>query len=170
MSFMAYPVLDEVPMSRALTLILLAASACSDRATEQLEDRPPAADGGVADAGTLACGPAVQCPPNPAATCAQTCADGSNPCVYACVDGMCVARGCPAPPDAAVAAAHHEGQSCDDGLGCDPGLVCKGIGDPCPTYPSCKVCYLPCGDGGVCPVGYRTCFPPSGQGGDVCLR
>lgn len=72
--------------------------------------------------------------------------------------------GDPAPP------VHAEGDSCDDGLACTSGLVCKAIGDPCPTYPSCKVCYLPCGAGGTCPSGYRFCFPVSGQGGDVCIK
>jgi hypothetical protein len=78
--------------------------------------------------------------------------------------------------DAATTAAvdapalHHEGESCDDGAGCDPGLVCKAVGDPCPTYPRCSVCYVPCGDAGTCPPGYRTCIPPTGQGGDVCIH
>jgi hypothetical protein len=45
------------------------------------------------DAG--ACFSTADCPPNPAASCAQVCADGTNPCVHACVEGLCVPRGCP---------------------------------------------------------------------------
>lgn len=64
--------------------------------------------------------------------------------------------------------AHALGDSCDDGRGCADGLVCKAIGDPCPTYPKCNRCYRPCGDGGACPATER-CFPPVGQGGNVCI-
>jgi len=63
---------------------------------------------------------------------------------------------------------HVLGERCDDGRGCDPGLVCKAVGDPCPTYPKCNVCYRPCGDGGACPA-QQICFPPVGQGGNVCF-
>jgi hypothetical protein len=63
---------------------------------------------------------------------------------------------------------HALGEPCDDGLGCTSGLVCKAIGDPCPTYPKCNRCYRPCGDGGACPFAQR-CVPPVGQGGDVCI-
>jgi hypothetical protein len=121
------------------------------------------------------CHETAECGPNPAATCVRTCSDNSNPCVFVCRDLHCVTLGCPGdidagPPDAAVANAHAEGESCDDALGCVTGLVCTGVGDPCPTFPNCKVCYLPCGPGGVCPSDYRTCIPPSGQGGNVCIH
>jgi hypothetical protein len=102
---------------------------------------------------------------------------GSGLCPY-CPNGYLTgATGCPtcqcvggdAGLDAASDASPHAlGDRCDDGAGCTAGLVCKAIGDPCPTYPNCKVCYQPCGDGGACPAALR-CFPPVGQGGDVCL-
>jgi hypothetical protein len=63
---------------------------------------------------------------------------------------------------------HALGDSCDDGVGCTSGLICKAIGDPCPTYPKCNRCYQPCGDGGACPAALR-CIPPVGLGGNVCL-
>lgn len=122
---------------------------------------------GGSDGGVASCNVTSDCPPNPGASCAQVCSDGSNPCTFACVSHQCVARGCPG--DGGVASPHAEGESCDDGQGCTTGLVCKAIGDPCPTYPNCKVCYLPCQTGGICPNN-RICFPPSGQGGDVCLK
>jgi hypothetical protein len=43
------------------------------------------------------CVAAVDCGVNPAASCAKTCADGSNPCVLACVANRCEQRGCPTP-------------------------------------------------------------------------
>jgi len=46
------------------------------------------------DGGIEACSSAADCGVNPAASCAATCDDGSNPCAYACIDGMCAARGC----------------------------------------------------------------------------
>jgi hypothetical protein len=97
---------------------------------------------------------------------------GSGLCPY-CANGyMTGATGCQtctcvggdAGSDAGV---HAAGEACDDGLGCTSGLVCKAIGDPCPTYPKCNRCYMPC-NGGACPFGLR-CVPPVGQGGDVCL-
>jgi hypothetical protein len=134
-------------------------------------------DGSSSDDGHLghhSCGQTSDCPVNPAATCAHLCPDGSNPCPYACRSGECVPRGCPGEADAGpvdgAPAPHAEGESCDDGLGCVTGLVCTGVGDPCPTYPNCKMCYLPCEPGGVCPSGYRTCIPPYGQGGNVCVH
>jgi hypothetical protein len=121
-----------------------------------------------------ACQQSSECGPNPAATCAHICSDQSNPCVYVCRDFHCVMRGCPGdvdagPPDAAVTQ-YEEGDSCDDGLACAAGLLCTSVGDPCPTYPNCKVCYVPCGPGGLCPSGYRTCIPQYGQGGNVCIK
>jgi hypothetical protein len=86
----------------------------------------------------------------------QTGATGCATCICAAGDG-----GTDGP-------LHARGDSCDDGVGCESGLVCKAIGDPCPTYPKCKQCYLPCGNGGSCPTAER-CFPPVGQGGNVCL-
>jgi hypothetical protein len=91
-------------------------------------------------------------------------------CPEAGTDGTSGAGGAGGNGDGGVQTVHNEGQSCDDGLGCTPGLVCKAIGDPCPTYPNCNICYLPCGTDGGCPSNYRTCFPPSGQGGNVCLK
>jgi hypothetical protein len=72
------------------------------------------------------------------------------------------------PLDEADGGPHALDEACDDGRGCDPGLVCKAVGDPCPTYPKCKVCYRPCGDGGACPA-QQICLPPVGQGGNVCI-
>jgi hypothetical protein len=86
----------------------------------------------------------------------QTGATGCSTCICAAGDG-----GVDGP-------LHARGDSCDDGIGCTSGLVCKAIGDPCPTYPKCKRCYLPCGNGGACPAAER-CVPPTGQGGNVCL-
>jgi hypothetical protein len=88
------------------------------------------------------------------------------------VDAVHVAAGDASIGDAGVdgQSVHHEGEACDHGACCDPGLVCKAVGDPCPTFPRCSVCYVPCVDAGTCPPGYRTCIPPSGQGGDVCIH
>jgi len=41
------------------------------------------------------CIEAADCGPNPAATCARTCPDGSNPCVFTCAVNQCIPRGCP---------------------------------------------------------------------------
>jgi hypothetical protein len=40
------------------------------------------------------CNQVSDCPPNPGASCASVCSDGSNPCVVACVAHQCVERGC----------------------------------------------------------------------------
>jgi len=107
---------------------------------------------------------------------------GSGLCPY-CPNGYltgvtgcqtCQCAGGDAGPDSATTdsasdgSAHALGESCDDGRGCTTGLVCKAVGDPCGTYPKCNVCYRPCGVGGTCPTGQR-CFPPVGQGGNVCF-
>jgi hypothetical protein len=86
----------------------------------------------------------------------QTGATGCATCICAAGDG-----GVDGP-------LHARGESCDDGIGCTAGLVCKAIGDPCPTYPQCKQCYLPCAANGTCPTAER-CVPPVGLGGNVCL-
>jgi len=39
----------------------------------------------------------TDCGPNPAASCARICPDGTNPCVLACVANQCVPRDCPTP-------------------------------------------------------------------------
>jgi hypothetical protein len=72
--------------------------------------------------------------------------------------------------DAASTVGHKEGEACDDGLACVAGLVCKAVGDPCPTYPNCKTCWVPCDSAGpnTCAVG-QSCIAPHGQGGDVCI-
>jgi hypothetical protein len=149
---------------RALAILLGLAAGCTGNGSSD-----------QSQLGHFPCAQTSDCPPNPAAACVKNCSDGTNPCVLVCRASMCVDRGCPGDvdagvPDAAQAPAHAEGDSCDDGLACAAGLVCTGVGDPCPTYPNCKRCYLPCQPGGVCPSDYRVCIPPSGQGGNVCIR
>lgn len=51
-------------------------------------------DASVLD-GQASCNQVSDCPPNPGASCANVCSDGSNPCVIACVTHQCVERGCP---------------------------------------------------------------------------
>lgn len=70
----------------------------------------------------------------------------------------------------AASGPHNLGESCDDGRGCPSGAVCKAVGDPCATFPNCKVCYTPCDSSApnTCAVG-QTCVAPFGQGGDVCI-
>jgi hypothetical protein len=148
---------------------------CFDAGVEDAQSANPGTggDGGTGTGGSDggrdggACVTVTDCAPNPGAACKSVCSDGSNPCVNACVNNQCVARGCPG-DDGGASSPHSQGQSCDDGLGCTAGLVCKAIGDPCATYPNCKVCYLPCQSDGGCPGNY-SCAPTSGQGGDVCI-
>ncbi len=63
-------------------------------------------EAGAPDGGA-GCKYTSDCPPTPGAACASACADGTNPCLNACIGGACVERGCPdggvgdAPADAA---------------------------------------------------------------------
>jgi hypothetical protein len=73
------------------------------------------------------CNVTSDCPPNPGASCASVCSDGSNPCVTACVAHQCVARGC---PDASATDA--AGDATDTGDAKDAAdAVCTG------TRPNC---------------------------------
>jgi hypothetical protein len=60
-----------------------------------------------------ACDTTEQCGVNAGASCATTCADGSNPCGYACVDHTCVTRGCPSAVDAGPSCDHDAASSSD---------------------------------------------------------
>ena len=95
-------------------------------------DLPPASDAAhpsdlSASDGAIGCKTTADCPPNPGADCAMTCADGSNPCVNACINSLCKPRGCPSvdggvcAPDAGLAAAN----------------CCHAIGDVCTKNGDC---------------------------------
>jgi hypothetical protein len=103
-----------------------------------------------------ACAVDKDCPPVPSASCARVCADGSNPCLPACVDHQCAERGCPgadggAPPTV-DAGAHRcvggtagtpspEGGCCSEWIACQAGLQCEPDG---PVYPgSLGICSKP---------------------------
>lgn len=63
-----------------------------------IDDAAPDALGSAVDASppdSSGCLSASDCPVNSGAACASVCADGTNPCVNACVAGACVERGCP---------------------------------------------------------------------------
>jgi hypothetical protein len=74
----------------------------------------PAVDAGTD--GGKSCTTVAECPPNPGATCAQACPDGTNPCEPACLNGQCGMRGCPSG---------------------DAGLMCQPIGAACSSNAEC---------------------------------
>lgn len=110
------------------------------------------------------------CPVNTGASCASVCADGSNPCVNACIAGRCAARGCP--DGGAEAAVDAQSSACDALDASKPQCV---HGGPCSCDDQTAHNGTPVCVSGAwqCPSGYtrfEDCHgvPPHGDGGD-CL-
>jgi hypothetical protein len=112
-----------------------------------IDDAAPDALGSAVDASppdSSGCLSASDCPVNSGAACASVCADGTNPCVNACVAGACVERGC---PDSGGAG---DGATCVQTGICPPGdsfdtWLCKCV----PTPDAAGPCY----QSGICVPG-----------------
>jgi hypothetical protein len=118
--------------------------------------------------GRTPCVGASDCPVNTGASCASVFADGSNPCVNACVAGRCVARGCP--DGGAEAGADGQASPCDALDASKPQCL---LGGPCSCNDVASNNRPPICVNNVwqCPSGYtrfEDCHgvPPTGDGGE----
>jgi hypothetical protein len=121
-------------------------------------------DGGAADvqsgqdaldAGAF-CSVDADCPPNPGASCAHVCADGTNPCGNVCVGNQCVMRGCPNDVDGGLDGGSSDAGGSDagssDGGSCQPnGGQCSVPGDCCSGNCITRVSPGYCCEPGGCP-------------------
>ena len=106
------------------------------------------------------------CPINTGADCAQTCADGSNPCVNTCLNHQCAKRGCPSTDLGATTCAAAGGQCV--ALTATPGCPNGHIDG---TY-SCAVggsCCIPSSDAGTCQPNGKACTTASQCCSNNCI-
>lgn len=148
----------------SVALLVVGVGACSSSSTNTGPTDASGSDASLDVPGPGACNIILDCPGAADAACPTVCQDGSNPCLYSCVDHACVQHGCPGDVvdaslgDTVVAetdqsdVAPTEVSTVGGTTTCDP--ACPG-GSTCVKLQPNDEGMPPPNEAGVCPTGFH---------------